>query len=367
MIRSRYVQLFGALLVATAVGALGAAPASADDGDDDDDAQAGHVFEATNQVAGNAIQVFDRASDGTLTVGPLVSTGGLGSGDSLGSQGAVISADEHVLVVNAGDNTVSSFELSDGELELSDVAPSGGVRPVSVTVSDDMVFVLNAGSDSISGLRLDDDGDLRPIPDSTLPLSGRGVGGAQIQFNERGDTLVVTEKTTAKIDLYRVGRRGSVTGPTVVDSVGAVPFGFDIDRKGHVVVSEAAPGAVSSYQLRRQSLNVITPSLPDTQAAACWLEISADGRFAYTTNAASSTISSYSIARDGSLTLVAAVAATTSAGPTDIAQSSDGAHLYVRMRSGSVGMFAVNGDGTLTSLGEVAGAASIGTSGLAAD
>ncbi|HYN32804.1 MAG TPA: hypothetical protein VES40_09275, partial [Ilumatobacteraceae bacterium] len=65
--------------------------------------------------------------------------------------------------------------------------------------------------------------------------------------------------------------------------------------------------------------------------------------------------------------LVAAVAATTSAGPTDIAQSSDGAHLYVRMRSGSVGVFAVNGDGTLISLGEVAGAPSIGTSGLAAD
>lgn len=324
------------------------------------------VFQATNDPAGNALQLFERQADGTLAVGDLVATGGLGSGDSLASQGAVVRDGRHVLVINAGDSTVSSLILDHGDLELADVAPSGGVRPVSVTMHDGVVYVLNAGSDSISGLRLDADGDLRPIPDSSRPLSGTGTGAAQVQFNGRGDALVVTEKATNNIDVFRVGTRGRASGPEVYPSSGGVPYGFDIDRRGNVIVSEAAAGAVSSYDLRKDSLDLTTPSLSDTQAAPCWLEISRDGRFAYTTNAASSTISSYRIGRDGSLTLLAAVAATTGAGPTDIAQSSDGASLFVRMRSGSVGAYAIGNDGSLTSLGEFAGAASVGTSGLAA-
>ncbi|MGZ4739931.1 MAG: beta-propeller fold lactonase family protein [Ilumatobacteraceae bacterium] len=93
---------------------------------------------------------------------------------------------------------------------------------------------------------------------------------------------------------------------------------------------------------------------------------SRDGRFAFTTNAASGTISSYRIARDGSLTLVAAVAGTPGTGPTDIAQSSDGRFLYARVRNGDVAAFAVGFDGSLTSLGAATGATSIGPSGLAA-
>ena len=37
---------------------------------------------------------------------------------------------------------------------MRDVAPSGGVRPVSVTVHGDVVFVLNAGNDSHGSLNL---------------------------------------------------------------------------------------------------------------------------------------------------------------------------------------------------------------------
>jgi len=362
MFRSSVSRVLGAVMFAISVGALAASPVEATRGGH----SVGHVFQATNDPTGNAIQVFDQVADGSLTVGALVPTGGLGSGDSLGSQGAVVRDDRHVLVVNAGDSTVSSLILRGGDLELRDVVPSGGVRPVSVTVHGDTVYVLNAGSDTISGLRLERDGDLRPISNSTLPLSATGAGGAQIQFSNDGDELIVTEKATAKIDVYRVGRNGRATGPDVFDSVGAVPFGFDIDRHDNVVVSEAAGGALSSYRLRRDGLDVVTPSLPDTQAAACWVEISRDGRFAFTTNAASGTISSYAIGRGGSLSLLAPVAATTGAGPTDLARSDDGAYLYARVRSGAVAAFAIGNDGSLIPLGEFAGAPSIGTSGLAA-
>ncbi|MEA3186170.1 MAG: hypothetical protein QOJ74_2647, partial [Ilumatobacteraceae bacterium] len=181
-----------------------------------------------------------------------------------------------------------------------------------------------------------------------------------------GDALVVTEKATNKIDTFRVNGHGLVTSTTVTDSVGQVPYGFDIDRSDHVIVSEAATGSVSSYDLEHGHLANITGALVDTQAAPCWLIASANGRFAFTTNAASGTISSYRIGNDGSLTLLAAVAGTPGAGPTDVARSSDGRFIFVRVRNGDVATFAVGQDGSLTSLGTVTGATAIGSSGLAA-
>ena len=361
-------RLVGATVAAFAVvavtGAAFAQPASADDGGHD--SSVSHVYEATNSAIGNSVQVFDSAPDGSLTVGELVSTGGLGAGSSLSSQGGIVRDGRHLIVVNGGDNSVSSLEITRNGLTLRDVESSGGIHPVSATVNDGVVYVLNSGSDTISGFRLDDDGNLNPIAHSTRPLSGAGTGAAEVKFTRDGDALVVTEKATNKIDTFRVDESGLTGAVTVTASAGVVPYGFDIDRRDHVVVSEAATGSASSYQLEHGTLTVVTSALADTQAAPCWLVISTDGRFAYTTNAASGTISSYRIARNGSLTLLAAVAATTGAGPTDVAVSSDGGFLYARVGSGAVAAFAISNDGTLTSLGTTIGAHSIGSSGLAA-
>ena len=368
MNKSALTRLFGAAVVTLAVSAAYVQPASASNGDDSRHGESfgTQVFEVTNAAAGNAVQVFDQASDGTLTVGPVVSTGGLGTGNSLASQGGIARDDRSVLVVNGGDNTVSSFVITHNGLSLRDVEPSGGVRPVSVTVNDGIVYVLNVGSDSISGFRLNDRGNLKAIAGSTRPLSTTGTGAAEVQFNRDGDALVVTEKATNKIDTFRVNNHGLVTSSTVTDSAGQVPYGFDIDRSDHVIVSEAATGSVSSYDLEHGHLSTVTGALADTQAAPCWLIVSIDGRFAFTTNAASGTISSYRVGRDGSLTLLAAVAGTPGAGPTDVARSSDGRFIFARVGSGDVATFAVGHDGSLASLGTVTGATSIGSSGLVA-
>jgi 6-phosphogluconolactonase len=361
---SSLARLCTASVLSLGTAAMLAQPAHADSGTPA--VSTGRVYEATNAAAGNAIQVFERANDGTLTVGALVPTGGLGAGSSLGSQGGVVRDGHHLLAVNAGDNSVTSFEVIGGQLVRRSVVSSGGVRPVSVTISDDIVYVLNAGSDSISGLRLTGDGSLQPIAGSSRLLSGTGTGAAEVKFGAGGESLIVTEKNTRKIDIFHVGEDGLATGPEVHSSVGAVPYGFDVDRRNNVIVSEAATGSVSSYHLDDDQFTVVTGSLSDTQAAPCWLLVTTNGRFAYTTNAASGTISSYAVGSDGSLTLLAAVAGSTGAGPTDVAQSRDGRFLYVRVRSGGIASFAVSSDGSLTALGTVNGATAIGPSGLAA-
>ena len=73
--------------------------------------------------------------------------------------------------------------------------------------------------------------------------------------------------------------------------MGAVPFGFDIDRQNHLVVSEAMGTAqgtgASSYNLQADGhVAPISQSVGNGQGAACWLVISKNGQFAYTANAA---------------------------------------------------------------------------------
>jgi 6-phosphogluconolactonase (cycloisomerase 2 family) len=331
------------------------------------------VFVASNSTAGNKVLVFKQGANGGLAAAGEVATGGLGSSGGLGNQGGVVTTDNGrtLLVVNAGSNDVSVLRLRDGGLTLTDRLHSGGVRPVSIAVHDDVVYVLNAGSDNISGFRLKL-GKLTPIAGSTVPLSGSGTAPAQIAFNPGGDVLLVTEKTTQKIDAYTVNDHGIASGPLVQNSNGQTPFGFAFDRRGRAIVSEAFGGtasALSSYRVSAQGvIRSISHSIDATgQKAACWVVITKNGKFAYTTNTASGTLSSYAINRDGSLRLIASVAATTGAGPIDMDLSNDSQTLFV-LNSGtrSIQSFEVDpASGNLTALETVSGVPA-GANGLVA-
>jgi hypothetical protein len=50
----------------------------------------GAVYALTNSTAGNAVVVYDRGGDGSLSPAGSYATGGAGTGAGLGSQGAVI-------------------------------------------------------------------------------------------------------------------------------------------------------------------------------------------------------------------------------------------------------------------------------------
>jgi 6-phosphogluconolactonase (cycloisomerase 2 family) len=186
---------------------------------------------------------------------------------------------------------------------------------------------------------------------------------AQVQLSPNGRTLVVTERGSNAIDTFTV-RAGYAGAATSHPAAGAVPYGFDFDKRGTLVVSEAASGSASSYDVAPGFRN-LTEALGDTQAAACWLVVS--GSYAWVVNAASASVSSYRIANDGSLTLLDAVAASTGAGPTDAAVSPDGGSLHVRMRDGSVSSFTIGSGGSLAAAGSAFAATAYGVAGLIAD
>jgi 6-phosphogluconolactonase (cycloisomerase 2 family) len=329
----------------------------------------GAVYTMTNDAAGNAVMVFRRSGDGSVTPVGAVMTEGLGSGGGLGNQGSIaLSHDRRFLfVVNAGSDDVTSFAVSPEGLTLATRVPSGGTRPVSLTVHEDLLYVLNAdGGGSIAGFRVRGDGTLSPIAGSARPLSGAAVTApAQIAFSRNGRVLAVSEKATSLIDIYVVSSDGTASAPQVYPSAGATPFGLAFGLRGDLIVSEAFGGtagtaSASSYRVSSDGgLELVTASLGNTQTAACWAAVTKDGRFAYTSNTPPNTISGYRIDPDGSLSLIDAdgLTAVTNPGdqPLDIGFSHDGRYLYVLNSGvGSVGAYAIAGDGSLSHLGNTA-------------
>lgn len=344
-----------------------------------DDEPAGAVFTMSNSPAGNAVLVFHRAADGGLTPAGSVPTGGLGTGTGLGNQGAVVLSDDRrwLFVVNPGSHDVSVFARKKGQLVLMDRVASGGVRPVSVTFDRGVLYVLNGGgTNNVTGFTLSRRGKLAPIPGSTQPLSTASTAPAQIAFDPDGEVLVVTEKATNNITTYAVDDDGRAGAPVVQPSLGATPFGFAFDRRGRLFVSEAAGGAadassVSSYRVADSGLlSAISPVVGTTETAACWVVVTGNGRFAYTTNTGSGTLSGYRIGRDGTLTLRDADGRTgdtgAGSGPIDMSLTRDSRFLYtLNAGSGSLSAFGVGRDGSLTAIPGVGGLPP-GTNGLAA-
>jgi len=336
--------------------------------------KSGAVYVLTNQV-NNAVAAFDRAPDGTLTAAGTFSTGGSGNPvaqpgdpptDPLASQGALILSDNFLFAVNAGSNEISVLSTGKDSLTLVDKVSSGGVRPISLTVHEDLLYVLNeGGTPNITGFTISDTGELTPLPGSTRPLTaGSMADPAEVSFSSDGALLVVTEKAANLIDVYAVDGDGVAGPPTANPSNGLTPFGFAFDQRNHLIVSEAFGGApnaaaVSSYTTALSGmLSVVSGSVPDFQTAACWIVITNNGRYVYTTNTGTGVVSSYTLASSGTLTLLESVAANIGAmsAPIDMALNNSSRYLYVHAAGlQTVEAFRVETDGSLTPIGSVGG------------
>jgi 6-phosphogluconolactonase (cycloisomerase 2 family) len=270
-----------------------------------------------------------------------------------------------LFAVNAGSDDLSVLAVAADGLVLVDRVEAGGVRPTSVTARRDLVFVLSTGDQgtpaSLHGFYVSDDGRITPLEGSRRRLSRPDADPAQVGFSPDGRTLVVTERASDSISSFVVGQDGRAEGPTVLGSSGATPYGFDFTQAGVLVVTEAVGGklgaaSASSYALAGAgSLSLVSGSVGDTRSEVCWAAVSPDDRHVYVTNFGDGTISSYTIAADGRLELLQAVAGTTvegQPGVRDEALSRDGRYLYA-LHADVQQLFGwqVQPDGTLTPVG----------------
>jgi DNA-binding beta-propeller fold protein YncE len=344
------------------------------DPDGPDATVVGTLYTMENEASGNRVVVYDRLSDGSLAERERVAAGGNGSGrgmeiipDPLLSQDAVILSPDgaRLFAVNAGSSSIASFTVdADGDLALVEAEPALGERPVSLTTSADgrRLYVVNAmtggGAGSIAGFMVGTDGGLTAIPGSVRPLSGAAMTGpALIAMSPDGTRLVVTEKATNRIVTYAVGSDGVPGTPVVTPSAGVTPFGAMFTRNGTFISSKTnAPGGpltavpnggtVSSYRVNADgTMTPVTSMSPAFGTASCWIEITPDDRYAYTTNTGSGTISGYAVGANGALTPLSqngplATLSVPAAAPLDMAMG-DG-FLY------TVSGDAMGGDGTIS-------------------
>ena len=322
------------------------------------------LFLLTDNAGANSVLSYTRASDATVAYAGSYATGGLGASatgavaDPLASQGglALINGGSTLIAVNPGSDTVSVFEVDGTHLRLVQQVSSGGAFPTSVTSYGNLVTVLDAGgAGAVAEFRLRD-GRLHPLRDqvrslgltnTTIPNFLQAPG--QVGYTPDGRHLVVTTKlSTNSYEVFSVGDDGQLgASPVVTSAANAVPFAFNFDAAGHLVAVEASTSSVSTYTVNADGSLTLLGSVSDGAKALCWIS-SSNGYF-FGDNAGSGSVSSFTESSSGAPTLVNASAALAHPGTTDSTVSPDGQTLYVESGgSGALDVFSIGANGALT-------------------
>ncbi|HEY0640012.1 MAG TPA: beta-propeller fold lactonase family protein [Pseudonocardiaceae bacterium] len=377
----------------------------------------GAVFLQSNDAKANEVVAFARAADGTLTEMGRYPTGGTGSGTVedvsqgllLGSSAGefsptrVVDKPELLFAPNAGSNTITTFRVKPDGLEMASHVPSGGEKPISVTVANGFLYVLNSGEvddrfvvgpetaiencttgqlPSVTGFKVSPDGVLEQIPGSTRLLSGTHDSGcAQIGFSRDGKVLIVTERRAEKIDeasgfhkgaiiTWQVRPDGTLTNQQINEPTGNGPYAFTTTPDGTLLMAEQNGahgnpygGFVASYSVNGDgTVTGLGPSVATGGTDTCWITVSRDGTLAFATSPFdTAAISSYTVGRDGNMTRLHEAASAADGkdqvndgvgiGILDLALSQDDKFLYtIDALNGVLHGFSVNDNGTLAKI-----------------
>jgi len=370
----------GLLTIALSIGAIATPTYAADSFQ----GNGSSVFVMTNDNTKNEVLTYQRSYNGQYVLKTRTATDGRGSGgttDPLQSQGSLVLSGDHDLLfaVNSASGTVSSFHLLEGLPIFIDKESSGGAFPIAVVEHNHNVYVLDAsGAGAVDVFKADGLGRLHEVRDSKVFLTGTNSGASSISVSPNGQWLVVIEKVSNSIDVFPIHPDGTLG--TVVNNKSVTPgvFATVFTPRGQLIVSENQPNSgtdtssISSYTIKSDgTLTAMTQSLPTYGNGNCWNAITPNGRWVYVDNSATSSVAGFTIAADGSLTPVAStIVSTLRQGTTnlDMTVGGDGKYLFtLDSGSGAVSVFDINSDGTVNQLGEIEGLPkTVGFNGIAA-
>lgn len=291
------------------------------------------IVTASNATT-NQLLVFS-ATGTQLTQIPTQGQGGVG-----GNAGGVAFGNGRLAVVNYGSGNVSVFKREEGShyFRLERIFQTLG-SPVSVAFGADHLYVLTNTQVESHPMY---DGDVRPAPDGATQLLH--ADGSAAQVGVISGELIVTEKSNA-VERVKLSASGAVTGHAAM--VAGIPANVDtplglVTRGNEAYVTIAHADEIAL--VRNDTVLTVTPSV--TQHAPCWLAL--DGPFLFSSNSPSQSVSRYAVYGQ-KIVQDAAVAATFSGNPTDIAYRGGLAAVIDGSGAGShVSVFKVDEDGTLT-------------------
>jgi len=378
------------------------------------------VYTQSNDPSGNSVIVFTRAANGTLTQTKVVSTGGKGIAGTapfgfpiVDSSGSVnLTSDGKLLfVVNAGDNTVSSFQVTASGPKLVSKVSSHGKLPISLTSSGDLLYVVNETSQNIFGWKFSSTGKLTPIAGSDRKLTAVTPKGkkdkvgvtAGIGFANNGAIIAVTQRglprTYGEIDTFVISKSGAA-GPSQATATPGIPnpFGFSASGKqllvsnaGFVATpSGAMPnptdptqfnGTAATYNVSSTGKLKLVKNTSTNGRAACWLVVTKNGRWAFVSNTLSDSVpdtftgkggvSVMSVGAGGKMTLKGQGNLGGPGFPSDEALSSNDRYLYIvdpfiMGGPSHIDVFKVASNGSITHIQTTPSTLPNGVSGMAA-
>jgi hypothetical protein len=331
----------------------------------------GAVYTETNGAAKNEVVAFAQYSDGSLKQVQTIATGGKGGVQAqpetgpclpppagqgkcpnLDTQGEVETGANGKLlfVVNAGSNTVTSFQVTHAGLVKADVAKSGGVFPLSLTTHGSLLYVLNANSANIQGFKFNAAGQMTPIKGSNQKLAPNVFPGLsrQVAFDNSGKWLVVSKfgnpfapggpSPANSMDTFKVGASGAA-GPAITSNATVpLPFSINFDSADNLILTEVgnptATGFVDTFKLLPTGHLAPIQSAPTSSAgnAPCWGQLTKKG-YLYVTNADAlgpngATVAIFKVS-GGHLTFMGTTPQINETLKTDEALSADQKYLYV--------------------------------------
>ena len=358
MLRNHKLGLVGAAVMFTVAAATYAA-----DTPKKGDHEPGAVFAMSNRTSGNEVIAFYRAGDGALKEVGRYFTFGRGIGTDFDTQGGLMLSNDHrfLYAANPGSDDVTVFAVYGARLRFLQKIYVGD-EPTSITLFGNLLYVLDSSvaNNQINGYRVASNGTLTHLPGSTRALGTPIAVPGVVRFSPDGRKLVVTEKTTSLIDVFQVGSNGLPSAPVITHSNGPRSFAAAFRGDGRLLVVESGlptfkNSGISSYNFEPDNkLSVITPSEKDAQTDGCWVVITNNQQYAYTANFVSSTLSSFKLRANGSVSLLNRVAAWPGAKsePTDLGMSADSQYLYDLLRgTGGVAAFRIEANGDLEPLG----------------
>jgi 6-phosphogluconolactonase (cycloisomerase 2 family) len=338
---------------------------------------ASFVYTLDNDSERNSVAVYRRGADGSLMplVGSPFNAGGRGlTGGDIDEQGAIRSVGKFILAVNPGSNSIAVLEkTSRGLLHVEGSPfPSGGSTPLSLAVHGDLVFVANQAAEfanptsapNLVGFRLTNTGALNQIPGAKAEFP-KSMGPAQVELSADGRVLVATagfqsdEGDGSRIYSFQVTPEGKlIAGPgSPLKPEGATgTVGFSLSPAGDMAfVSTFKASGVTSFAIDPSTAAIKQVGLPvsNDQRAACWTEITKDGKTLYVGNFVSNSISVYSVLPGGKLRLLGSIPrrGATNKDTKDIALSPRGDYLYaVGSGERQISVFKVEANHLLTEL-----------------
>jgi 6-phosphogluconolactonase (cycloisomerase 2 family) len=356
-------------------------------GSDAPPAPVAQLFAQTNDTD-NAVVVYLRNADGTLSAQSPVKTGGKGTNgvnyfmgntvgpDALTSNHSVAVSDDNkqLFVANAGDNSVSVFTINPaGSLTLLAVSGTGGIRPTSLAWNNGILYVTHQqGINELGAYRVGTDGKLAQL--GQYPVLQQDALPTEVSVSPDHKYVIVNGFLRAltptmpgnTLLAFPLSADGTLGQPVNSATVGVGPFGGVF---GHGTLAnayftaDAAGTTASAYTLSANgSFSAVgSPVAVSGQKAPCWIVSTPDNRYVYVSNG-SGTVSQFSVDTSGRLTLVNAMAASepaNAAGASSFAAdawiSPDGKFLYQDyVGADKIVVYAIGADGALSKRGEQA-------------